>query len=100
VVRTSGRPDARIPGSRIFISRSNNKSNRIARSCALAIVLTGSGIVHAGADGKATETPARKAIGDKKLDGLKSRTLEASVQRNVNTMQMTNKATPDLFALL
>ena len=63
-------------------------NNRIA--CARAIAL--SGIAHAGADGKATEilNAARKAIGDKKLDALKSLGLEVSVQRNVNTMQMTS----------
>jgi hypothetical protein len=68
-------------------------SNRIALTYALGIALTATGIVQAGADGKATEilTAARKAIGDKKLDTLKSLTLEASVQRNVNTMQMTSE---------
>ena len=67
-------------------------SNRIVLSCAFAIALTATGIVRAGADGKATEilTAARKAIGDKKLDALKSLALEASVQRNVSTMQMTS----------
>ena len=41
---------------------------------------------------KATEilAAARQAIGDKKLDGLKAFAVEASVQRNVNTMQMTS----------
>ena len=33
---------------------------------------------------------ARKAIGDKKLDALKTFSVEASVQRNVNTMQLTS----------
>jgi hypothetical protein len=67
-------------------------SNRIALSCALAIALAGGGVVRAGADGKATEvlTAARKAIGDKKLEGLKTLAVEASVQRNVNTMQVTS----------
>lgn len=67
-------------------------SNRIALSCVFAIALGGSAGVHAGADGKATEilAAARKAIGDKKLEGLKTLALEASVQRNVNTMQMTS----------
>jgi hypothetical protein len=44
------------------------------------------------AEGKADEViaAARKAIGDKKLDTLKTLSVEASVQRNVNTMQMTS----------
>jgi hypothetical protein len=67
-------------------------SNRIALSCALVIALAGGGVVRAGADRKATEVlaAARKAIGDKKLDGLKTLVVEASVQRNVNTMQVTS----------
>ena len=32
---------------------------------------------------------ARKAIGDKKLDALKTLSVEAQVQRNVGAMQMT-----------
>jgi len=67
-------------------------NNRIALSCAFAIVLAGSGVLQAGADARATEilAAARKAIGDKKLESLKTLTVEASVQRNVNTMQMTS----------
>lgn len=67
-------------------------NNRIALSCAFAIVLAGSGVMQAGADARATEilAAARKAIGDKKLESLKTLTVEASVQRNVNTMQMTS----------
>ena len=38
-----------------------------------------------------SSTAARKAIGDKKLDALKTLSVEASVQRNVNTMQMTSE---------
>lgn len=67
-------------------------NNRIALSCALAIILAAGGVVRAGADGKATEVlaAARKAIGSKKLEGLKALTVEASVQRNVNSMQLTS----------
>jgi hypothetical protein len=67
-------------------------NNRIALSCALAIALIGSGAVRAGSDARATEVlaAARKAIGDRKLESLKTLTVEASVQRNVNTMQMTS----------
>ena len=63
---------------------------RIALSCAFAIVVAGSGVMQAGADARATEilAAARKAIGEKKLESLKTLTVEASVQRNVNTMQM------------
>src|SRR5688500_1418778 len=44
------------------------------------------------AEDKATEVlaAARKTIGDKKLDALKTFSVEASVQRNVNTMQLTS----------
>ena len=65
--------------------------NQIALSCALALML-GTGGTGAAGDGKATDvlTAARKAIGDKKLDALKTLSVEASVQRNVNTMQMTS----------
>ena len=49
------------------------------------------GDVAAAAD-KATEVvaAARKAIGDKKLDALRTLSIEASVQRNMNNMQMTS----------
>ena len=69
-------------------------TNRIALSCALAIALNG--IAHAGADGKATEIldAARKAIGDRKLDALRTLALEASVQRNVNTTRAST-CSPD-----
>jgi hypothetical protein len=45
----------------------------------------------AGQDKKANDViaAARQAIGVKKLDALKTLSLEAAVQRNVNTMQMT-----------
>ena len=33
---------------------------------------------------------ARKAIGDKKLDALKTLSVEASLQRNVNNMQLAS----------
>ena len=57
---------------------------------AIAAVATAAQIV--AAEDKAAEVlaAARKAIGDKKLDGLKSLSVEASVQRNVNTMQLTS----------
>ena len=67
-------------------------TNRIALPCALAVALIGSGGVRAGSDARATEVlaAARKAIGDKKLETLKTLAVEASVQRNVNTVQMTS----------
>lgn len=66
---------------------------RIALTCALAFVLTGTGVVLAAEDGRAAEVmaAARKAIGDKKLDGVKTLTVEAQVQRNVGAMQMTTE---------
>ena len=67
-------------------------NNRIALSCALAAVLAAGAVMQAGADARATEilAAARKAIGEKTLASLKTLTVEASVQRNVNTMQMTS----------
>ena len=42
--------------------------------------------------GKAAEilAAARKAIGDKKLDGLKTFSLQSALQRNVQTMQISS----------
>ena len=60
-------------------------SDRAPRCCSPRPAACGPG------DGKATEVlaAARKAIGDKKLDALKTLTVEAQVQRNVGAMQMT-----------
>jgi hypothetical protein len=64
--------------------------NPLALSCALALVL-GAGGTGAAGDGKATDvlTAARKAIGDKTLEALKTLSIEASVQRNVGTLQVS-----------
>ena len=45
-------------------------------------------------DAKATEILAasRKAIGDKKLEGMKSLSVQASIQRNVSNMQMQTES--------
>ena len=57
-----------------------------------ALMLALAGTARAEGDGKAAEVmaAARKAIGDKKLDALKTLTLEAQIQRNVGAMQMTS----------
>ena len=56
-------------------------------------VLAGPGVMRAAEDGKAAEVmaAARKAIGDRKLDGVKTLTVEAQVQRNMGAMQMTTE---------
>ena len=56
-----------------------------------ALLLAATGSMRAEGDSKATEVlaAARKAIGDKKLDALKTLTVEAQVQRNVGAMQLT-----------
>jgi hypothetical protein len=63
-------------------------------TCSLIVVAAATcvGALTAGAEDKATEVLAatRKAIGDKKLEGLKTLSVEASAQRNVNTMQITS----------
>jgi hypothetical protein len=66
--------------------------NRIAWASALALAFAVTAGARAAADGKAAEViaAARKAIGDQKLEALKTLSIEASVQRNVNTMQMTS----------
>ncbi len=58
----------------------------------LAAVAVAGTARHAAAQDKATEVLAatRKAIGDKKLEALKTLSVEASMQRNVNTMQMSS----------
>jgi len=58
-----------------------------------AALAAGAGRVTAAAADKAADViaAARKAIGDKKLDGLKTLSVEASMQRNVNTMQMASE---------
>ena len=64
---------------------------RIPLCAALMLLLASSGSVRGAGDSKAAEVmaAARKAIGDKKLDALKTLTLEAEVQRNVGAVQMT-----------
>ena len=56
-----------------------------------AALLAAAGGMRAEGDGKAAEVlaAARKAIGDKKLDALKTLSVEAQVQRNVGAMQLT-----------
>ena len=58
---------------------------------AVALTLTGAHLAAQGAD-KATEvlTAAHKALGDKKLDALKTLSIEATVQRNVGERQMSS----------
>ena len=55
------------------------------------LLLAAAGSVRAEGDGKAAEVlaAARKAIGDKKLDALKTLAVEAQVQRNVGATQLT-----------
>ncbi len=64
---------------------------RIFMTCTLVAVLAATDSMRAEGDGKAAEVlaAARKAIGDKKLDALKTLTVEAQVQRNVGAMQLT-----------
>jgi hypothetical protein len=59
--------------------------------CAIGLLLALPGAARAEGDSKAAEVmaDARKAIGDKKLEALKTLTLEAQIQRNVGAMQMT-----------
>ena len=61
---------------------------RIPLCAALMLLLASSGSVRGAGDSKAAEVmaAARKAIGDKKLDALKTLTLEAEVQRNVGAV--------------
>ena len=58
-----------------------------------AALLAAAGGMRAEGDGKAAEVlaAARKAIGDKTLDALKTLTVEAQVQRNVGAMQLTTE---------
>ena len=67
-------------------------NSRLIAMGALALLMADGGAVRAAGDPKAADVlaAARKAIGDKKLDALKTLSVEASVQRNVNTMQMTS----------
>jgi hypothetical protein len=62
-------------------------------SALVLLATAGGGAARLAAEDKAAETLAatRKAIGDKKLDSLKTLSVEASVQRNVNTMQLTSE---------
>ena len=55
------------------------------------LLLAAASSVRAEGDSKAVEVlaAARKAIGDKKLDALKTLSVEAQVQRNVGAMQLT-----------
>jgi hypothetical protein len=62
----------------------------IAAGLIAAVAASSPGSLSATAD-KAADVmaAARKAIGDKKLEALKTLSVEASVQRNMNNMQMT-----------
>ena len=64
---------------------------RIFMTCLLVAVLTATGSMRAAGDSKAAEVlaAARKAIGDKKLDTLKTLSVEAQVQRNAGAVQLT-----------
>ena len=66
-------------------------NKRIAMSCVLGALLAATGSMRAEGDSKAVEVlaAARKAIGDRKLDALKTLAVEAQVQRNVGTVQLT-----------
>lgn len=67
---------------------------RFAAITAAVTIIAGSGAVstRATADGKADEVlvAARKAIGGGRLETLKTLAVEATVRRNVNTMQLTS----------
>ena len=65
-------------------------TNRILLSCALALAPADAGIA-AKSDTRAAEVLAasRQAIGDRKLNELKTLSLEAQVQRNAGAMQMS-----------
>jgi hypothetical protein len=67
-------------------------NNRLMVSGALALALGAAAGAYAE-DARAAETmhAARNAIGGKKLEALKTLAIEASVQRNVNTMQLTSE---------
>ena len=60
-------------------------------TCGLLAAAIAGAAVSAAPEDKAANVlaAARKAIGDKKLDSLKTLAVEAAVQRNVSTMQMT-----------
>ena len=66
-------------------------NKRIVMTCVLGAVLAATGSMRAEGDSRAAEViaAARKAIGDKKLEALKTLTVEAQVQRNVGAMQVT-----------
>ena len=66
-------------------------TKRIVMTCVLGAVLAATGGMRAEGDSKAADVlaAARKAIGDKKLDALKTLTVEAQVLRNVGAMQLT-----------
>jgi len=58
----------------------------------LGLAIVGSPTTQAGGDKTAEVlTGARKAIGDKKLDSLKSLSVNATLQRNVGTMQINSE---------
>ena len=65
--------------------------NRILLTCALVLASAAGAGISAAPDTRAGEVLAasRKAIGDKKLDALKTLSLEAQVERNVGAMQMS-----------
>lgn len=62
------------------------------RAMVVATVLLAAPVTYAGQDAKATEVLAttRKEIGGKKLDSLKSLSVQASAQRNVGDFQLTS----------
>ena len=59
----------------------------------VVLALGAAGAASPAEDSKATEAlaAARKAIGGKKLDALKTLSVEASLQRNVNNMQLASE---------
>jgi hypothetical protein len=62
------------------------------RTIVVATVLAAAALAYAGQDGKATEVlaAARKEIGGKKLDSLKSISVQAAAERNVGNFQLTS----------
>ena len=62
------------------------------RAIVIATVLATTPIAYGGQDAKATEVlaAARKEIGGKKLDSLKSLSVQAAAQRNVGDFQLTS----------
>ena len=63
-----------------------------------ALLVAGAAAPVAAQDAKAAEilAAARKAIGGKKLDALKTLSVQASMQRNLGNMQMQSEVEMDL----